>query len=79
MREEEIIKEVSFIIKWISKIGLIKERKAIQGLLDLYNKEKEKNKKVNEINFRVNKNLLETAEKLEQEKEKNKELGNTLK
>lgn len=44
MSEEEIIKQVDFITKWISKIGLIKEREAIQGLLDLYNKEKEKNK-----------------------------------
>lgn len=45
LSEEEIIKEVDFITKWISKIGLIKEREVIQGLLDLYNKEKEKNKK----------------------------------
>lgn len=44
LNEEEIIKETNFIIKWISKIGLIKENKAIRGLLDLYQKEKEKNK-----------------------------------
>ena len=43
-------------------------------ILDLYQKEKEKNKELNEINFRVNKNLLEVTEELEQEKEKNKKL-----
>ena len=46
MSEEEIIKEVEFIQKQIAKIGLIKERQYIQGLLDLYNKEKEKNNKI---------------------------------
>lgn len=48
LSEEEIIKQVDFVIKWISKIGLIKEREYIKGLLDLYNKEKEKNKKIQE-------------------------------
>ena len=42
MSEEEIIKEIIFMAKWFPKLNLIKERQAIQGLLDLYNKEKEK-------------------------------------
>ena len=63
MSEEEIIKQVDFIIKWISKIGLIKEREAIKGLLDLYThkkgrveellEEKEKNKELKETNKKL--------------------------
>ena len=43
MSEEEIIKEIVFMAKWFPKLNLIKERQTILGLLDLYNKEKEKN------------------------------------
>lgn len=43
MSEEEIIKEIIFMAKWFPKLNLIKERQTILGLLDLYNKEKEKN------------------------------------
>ena len=48
MSEEEIIKEVKTMFKdsdskyWIGENGV----KALQGLLDLYNKEKEKNKEL---------------------------------
>lgn len=83
MSEEEIINYFKEVLNWYRKntpdrVYALnnKDIEMIQGLLDLYQKEKEKNKKINEINFRVNKNLLETAEKLEQEKEKNEELEN---
>lgn len=39
MSEEEIITETKFVISWIAKIGLIRERDAIKGLLDLYYKQ----------------------------------------
>lgn len=62
------------------KILLEKETETshyIQSQLDIANaklaEEKEKNKELESINFRVNKNLLEVAEQLEKEKEKNKE------
>lgn len=80
MSEEEIIEELKVLIglEEFNKLTY-KENRAIQGLLDLYQKEKEKNKEIQNINFRVNKNLLEVAEQLEQEKKKNKELEDTLK
>ena len=80
MSEEEIIKELKVLIglEEFNRLSY-KENKAIQGLLDLYqkekmnssnlseqlNKEREKNKELQEINFRVNNNLLELAEKIE--------------
>ena len=47
MNEEEIIKNVKRIIKYkvISNYINDNDSRAIQGLLDLYQKEKEKNKK----------------------------------
>lgn len=39
---------------------------AIETLLLAYEKEKEKNKELDKINYRVNKNLLETAEEIEE-------------
>lgn len=61
MSEEEIIKYLSIMEKEYKKFGDLynpdyedadKIHKAIQGLLDLYNKEKEKNK---ELEQRINK------------------------
>ena len=52
MTEEEIINKVKELIEdyksYFDKELLNNTIKAIQGLLDLYNKEKEKNKKVEE-------------------------------
>ena len=52
------------------------EQEAIETLLAAYEKEKNTNKELDKINYRVNKNLLETAEKLESEKRKYKKLFN---
>lgn len=48
MNEEEIIRNVKRIIEYkvISNYINNNDSNAIQGLLDLYNKEKEKNKKI---------------------------------
>ena len=46
MREEEIIKEVKGYLEFENGIGI----KAIQGLLDLYQKEKQKNKELEKEN-----------------------------
>ena len=50
MSEEKIIKELKVLIglEEFNRLSY-KENKAIQGLLDLYNKEKEKNKKAIEM------------------------------
>ena len=47
MSEEEIIKELKVLIglEEFNRLSY-KENKAIQGLLDLYNKEKQKNKEL---------------------------------
>ena len=46
MSEEEIIEDLKSIVEYISKNGSMycdnEDRDAIQGILDLYNKEKEK-------------------------------------
>ena len=72
MSEEEIIKTLQVLIglEEFNKLSY-KENKAIQGLLDLYNKEKE-NKNI------MLSDLLEREEELKIEKEKNKELENCL-
>ena len=51
MSEEEIIRNVKRIIEYkvISNYINDNDSRAIQGLLDLYNKEKEKNKKAKEF------------------------------
>lgn len=43
MREEEIIKNIKEMIQWSDHNTY---KKALQGLLDLYNKEKEKNEEL---------------------------------
>lgn len=72
MSEEEIIKEIE---------SLSPSEQAIQGILDLYNKEKEQNRvSINSINDLMkecnqeNKRCAELAIELDKEKEKNKEL-----
>lgn len=53
MSEEEIINKAKLIInnhREIDKMMVIEMVELVQGLLDLYNNEKEKNKKLERIN-----------------------------
>ena len=70
MSEEEIIKNLEEFLKGPCEIckycdGAIRNhRKAIQGLLDLYQKEKEKNKELEEENNKFYNGELYTAKQL---------------
>ena len=83
MSEEDIIKGINKMLnecdRYFDECGTYlhlagkEEQDLVQGLLDLYNKEKEKNKEIEEINFKVNYNLIKTTEQLETLKDKIRE------
>lgn len=61
MNEEEIIKNVKEMIQWSDHNTY---KMALQGLLDLYNKEKEKNKEL-ETKFKIEFNKRREIEDLD--------------
>jgi hypothetical protein len=74
MSEEEIIKKANLIIenhREIDKMMVIEMVDLVQGLLDLYNKEKENNKKLEEENKEIRqwKYVIDTYEDLDKLKE----------